>query len=370
MGISIFNQEDAHEYLSKFLSRMDSALQYTDSPTLISDLFEGEMSDQLRCPHCGIIRDKRTPFTNISLESSDHGTLLESLQSYSVPEIISDFCCERCNQRVNVEKTSRIVRLPCYFIIQLKLFEFDYEYMRRRKLKPSFCFPMNVDFNEHSDSQEPLIYSLKGTVVHVGSADSGHYYSYIRDDIQEGGEWNEFNDEIVSPQDVNYLRASFEEHVMDNSQYPATPYLLFYEKDNLNIKLKTVEELFPEEIVQEHTGKKTLMRLLGLKEWPSLLKVCYTAEPTNSAIVELFMQYACQVVPVLRSHSVQTICQDILGTISSSIHYEVITYYACQNHLPAAWFSSNHHSLYDQILMELVIDSITLFLKKSNEQHI
>lgn len=111
------------------------------------------------------------------------------------------------------------------------------------------------------------------------------------------------------------------------------------------------------------------MRLLGLKGWPSLLKVCYTADPTNSTVVELFMQYACQVVPVLRSHSIQNLCQEVLGMISSKIHYEVITHYTCQNHLLRVWFSSNRLSIYEQFLMELVIDSITHFIAQSNGQH-
>ena len=219
MGISIYEQEDAHEYLTKFLSRIESALQYTDHPTLINDLFEGEVCDQLKCPNCGIIRDKRTPFTNISLDSSDHGTLAQSLEQYGAPEIISDFCCEKCNQRVNVEKTTHIVKLPSYFIIQLKLFEFDYVYMRRRKLKPLFTFPMKIDFSQSLHLTETQSYSLKGTVVHMGSADSGHYYSYIRDDEQEGSEWNEFNDEIVSSQSAEQLRLLFEEHKASSSSY-------------------------------------------------------------------------------------------------------------------------------------------------------
>ena len=213
-GVSVYNQEDAHEYLSKFLSRMDNALQYTDHPTLISELFEGEISDKLKCPNCGIIRDKRTPFTNISLDSSDQGTLLQSIHQFSTPEVISDYKCEKCNQRVDIEKTSCIVRIPTYFIIQLKLFEFDYIYMRRRKLKPTFSFPMSVDFSTCIPSSTSSAYSLKGTVMHMGSADSGHYYSFIRDDEQEGGNWNEFNDECVTPQDKESMRNGFENNNM------------------------------------------------------------------------------------------------------------------------------------------------------------
>ena len=36
-------------------------------------------------------------------------------------------------------------------------------------------------------------YQLRGVVIHVGSSDSGHYYSCIK----EGDKWIEFNDTSV-----------------------------------------------------------------------------------------------------------------------------------------------------------------------------
>ena len=43
-------------------------------------------------------------------------------------------------------------------------------------------------------------YVLKGVVVHLGYADSGHYYSYIQD--RGGSKWFEFNDIFV--RDFNF----------------------------------------------------------------------------------------------------------------------------------------------------------------------
>jgi ubiquitin C-terminal hydrolase len=47
-------------------------------------------------------------------------------------------------------------------------------------------------------------YNLTGMVIHTGTADSGHYYSFIKDkDHPQGGKWYEFNDTIVRDFDLN-----------------------------------------------------------------------------------------------------------------------------------------------------------------------
>jgi ubiquitin C-terminal hydrolase len=43
-------------------------------------------------------------------------------------------------------------------------------------------------------------YELRGIVAHVGTADSGHYYSFIKErEGKHDGQWFEFNDRIVAP---------------------------------------------------------------------------------------------------------------------------------------------------------------------------
>ena len=61
------------------------------------------------------------------------------------------------------------------------------------------------DDNEQEIEMDPLKYpkeyyeyALSGVVVHTGTSDSGHYYSFIKDrEHPESGKWYELNDHIV-----------------------------------------------------------------------------------------------------------------------------------------------------------------------------
>ena len=72
----------------------------------------------------------------------------------------------------------------------------------------------SADFYNNSrsvnDSPSNYEYELKGIVIHMGTAESGHYYSIIRDQTtdSEGNkvdEWLEFNDTKVSEFNIKEL---------------------------------------------------------------------------------------------------------------------------------------------------------------------
>ena len=96
--------------------------------------------------------------------------------------------------------------------MSFKRFEFDLDTMQRVKLNDYFEFPSDLDMSKYTQEYlnkaaksaefklkypaDYYNYELVGVVVHNGTADSGHYYSYIKEQerFTENEQWFEFND--------------------------------------------------------------------------------------------------------------------------------------------------------------------------------
>jgi hypothetical protein len=60
---------------------------------------------------------------------------------------------------------------------------------------------------DKSIPQKYYEYNLKGAVIHIGTAEQGHYISIIQDRENPGGKWYEFNDALVrefDPAEIPY----------------------------------------------------------------------------------------------------------------------------------------------------------------------
>ena len=70
-------------------------------------------------------------------------------------------------------------------------------------------FYMKTDTkSQKSDDQSQYLYDLIGVTVHTGTADGGHYYSFIKDrthSSEDQNRWYMFNDAEVKPFDSAQL---------------------------------------------------------------------------------------------------------------------------------------------------------------------
>lgn len=106
--------------------------------------------------------------------------------------------------------------LPDNLIFNLKRFDFDLTTLQRSKINDKFNFPNAIDMtpftveyiNNPTADAKPDWFKLVGVLVHMGTAETGHYYSFIRIPPHANATsetWAEFNDQEVTEMDPNKL---------------------------------------------------------------------------------------------------------------------------------------------------------------------
>eukprot|EP01035_Chromulina_nebulosa_P018175 gene18175-23833_t len=157
------------------------------------------------------IKERTESFVCLSVDVKGSKGLQDSLNKYIQGEYINEFQWDNENgtsDRVTIMKRQCISDLSNVLIFHLKRFELNFDTFLREKVNDFFPFPKILDMypytregimhnNEENSNCYPASfyqYELGGIVVHTGTADSGHYFSYIKDDSSR---WYEFNDSIV-----------------------------------------------------------------------------------------------------------------------------------------------------------------------------
>ena len=114
----------------------------------------------------------------------------------------------------------------------------------RSKINDRFDFPHQINMTPYNvaslkDPPEllpPDMFELVGVLVHSGTAESGHYYSYIRErpiNHRSGTTWIEYNDAEISPFDPAYIADQCYGGFPDNCGIYAkhnNAYMLFFQR--------------------------------------------------------------------------------------------------------------------------------------------
>ncbi len=108
-------------------------------------------------------------------------------------------------------------------------------------------------------------YTLRGAIIHQGSAESGHYYSLIKDEEK----WYEFNDTEITSFDERQIPEVAFGGSMDRQHANRSAYILFYE----NKFFKESQELIltSQVSVEEVTEAKSI--LLGQENWELIQRI-------------------------------------------------------------------------------------------------
>jgi len=136
--------------------------------------------------------------------------------------------------------------------------------LQRNKINDHFEFPTEIDMSPYTleqlsnpeVQQESDTFELVGVLVHSGTAETGHYYSYIRlppGSEQDAGivKWAEFNDTEVTDFDPNRISEQCFGGTWEDSESrlrypkPNSAYMLFYRRVVLSTALETTVSASP-----------------------------------------------------------------------------------------------------------------------------
>ena len=227
---SVFDQNDACEFFCIFSDKIEHALKIAgvhrlkasaneeehegEYTNLVRDCFVGEFSHQIILldddGKQNRIKERTEPFYHIQLTIKNQNNVTDSLENFILDELMEGdnaFLDETLNLKVRAIKRVRIKSLPPTLILHLKRFEINYDTFEKVKLNDYFSFPFELDMKPYMTKEEVETctkFRLCGVIVHSGTANGGHYYSYARDRSSENN-WYEFNDEVVERFDVSRL---------------------------------------------------------------------------------------------------------------------------------------------------------------------
>ncbi|KAL4889224.1 hypothetical protein BDV59DRAFT_187150 [Aspergillus ambiguus] len=209
--IDVTIQMDVDEFYNLLFDRWEAQILDAEDKKKFRSFYGGQLVQQIKSKECSHISERLEPFSAIQCDIKGKASLEESLQAYVEGEIMqgdNKYSCTSCGRHVDAVKRACLKDVPDNLIFHLKRFDFDMVTMMRSKINDEFQFPeridmtpFKVDYLSNPDGNvEEDIFELVGVLVHTGTAESGHYYSYIRERPTAGGRgsWVEFNDSDVS----------------------------------------------------------------------------------------------------------------------------------------------------------------------------
>jgi len=266
-------QMDADEFCNMLFDKLEMAMKDLGEENAVKRHFGGELCNQVISKDCGHVSETVEPFYSVSVAVKGKSSLETSLELYVEGDMLegdNKYHCSICNAKVDALKRCCVLSLPETLIIHMRRFEFNLEYMRRMKVNDYCSFPLTLDMEPYTkqgldkadgvapkEGGPPLHpksyfkYELVGVLVHTGTAESGHYYSFIKDRsappagaLSSSGNWCQFNDQSVDPwnkdnlayecfgglETVTHWDSAYQKQVQQSRLRVNNAYMLIYQR--------------------------------------------------------------------------------------------------------------------------------------------
>lgn len=277
-------QKDMAEFFIDLVSKLEEMT--SDLKNLVKTLFCGVISNNVVSLDCEHVSRTLEEFYTVRCQVADMRNLYESLDEVTVKDTLEGdnmYTCSQCGKKARAEKRACFKKLPHILCFNTMRYTFNMGTMLKEKVNTHFSFPLRLDMSgyvekklmpqhcqdekkasekkksenegrtllvddveeeEEQEEMEHYLYDLIGVTVHTGTADGGHYYSFIRDRTSPNKDkWFLFNDAEVKPFDPNQIAAECFGGEMTSKTYDSvtdkfmdfsfektnSAYMLFYE---------------------------------------------------------------------------------------------------------------------------------------------
>jgi ubiquitin carboxyl-terminal hydrolase 34 len=235
------DQKDMTEFFTDLITKLEEMSD--DLKRLVRELFCGTLTNivlSFDCPH---ISRKLEEFYTVRCQVADMKDVHESLAELTVKDTLEGdnmYTCSKCARKVRAEKRVCFRKLPKILCLNTMRYTFNMVTMQREKVNTLFQFPMQLDMsgymetnlidrnklirddnpatsdkddtdddddnnnadddNDESSNRYPSgspstineshLFELIGVTVHTGTAEGGHYYSFIRERVKRASDVN------------------------------------------------------------------------------------------------------------------------------------------------------------------------------------
>ncbi|XP_071053277.1 ubiquitin carboxyl-terminal hydrolase puf isoform X2 [Onthophagus taurus] len=261
-------QKDMAEFFIDLVSKLEEMTPALK--TVVKDLFCGVLSNNVVSLDCDHVSRTLEEFYTVRCQVADMRNLYESLDEVTVKDTLEGdnmYTCSQCGKKVRAEKRACFKKLPHILCFNTMRYTFNMLTMLKEKVNTHFSFPLRLSMASYvekylmpqhyqeerlktnEEEEEQYEYDLIGVTVHTGTADGGHYYSFIKDRTAGARDkWFLFNDAEVKPFDPNQIAAECFGGEMTSKTYDSvtdkfmdfsfektnSAYMLFYERCPIN----------------------------------------------------------------------------------------------------------------------------------------
>ena len=201
-ALDSFSQQDIQELLRVLLDVIETTAEQDESGAGAKmkkalAIFEGRVSDTIRCADCSNSSAKCDRFLDLELSVQDCHSVGEALDRHFAAEACEGWHCGKCRAKVRFTKQFQLASAPDVLTVHLKRFVFDLATLRRSKLTHAVHSPEHLEVPLGARGA-PARYRLFAMALHSGTAHGGHYKTIARPSDASGASWHTFNDSSVT----------------------------------------------------------------------------------------------------------------------------------------------------------------------------